>query len=284
MNGEPRELTTDDLGEQEPFLPVLDEAEPVSEAEAKAIEPATKAALTRVSQAFHIESRSATLAASALQLRVRDQGSYVMVADVGRTIKALRKEIVATFKPILDAQNKACEITRTERDRHDKPLAEAEAHVKGELDGWDREQLRLVQEQQKVLDAQMAKEAMERRDAEATELELEGRDLEAAELREAPVTVAPAVIPKATPQVNGISYRAGKWKAEVVSLEQLVLAAAGEVRNPDKTRPRVAFTMLKADQVAVNKAAASMKRELAKVAGTYGLKVWEGDREVSLKA
>lgn len=276
MNGEPRELDDCDLDDAH--------VDGVSEVEAKAIEPATKAALVRVTQAFHIESRSANLATAALQLKVNDQGSYVVVADVGRTIKALRKEIVATFKPILDAQNKACEITRTERDRHDKPLAEAEVHIKGELDGWDREQVRQAQERQKVLDAQLVKQAEEDREAEATELELDGRELEAAELREAPVTVAPAVVPKATPQVDGVSYRPGKWKAAVVSLEQLVLTAAGELRSPDKTRPRLAFSMLAADQVAVNKAATTMKGELAKVAGTYGLRVWQADREVALKA
>ena len=176
---------------------------------------------------------------TAIALRVPDQAmaipaiksaeDYIRAGEILISLKEIRKKIEATFKPIkqrIDAAKK--EVLDQER-AADAPLKRAEDYLKPMIRSYDDEQDSIRRERERRLLEQGKRREEEERLAAALAAEAAG-DKEAAQvIISEEVYVPPVVLPKATPQVQGLSFREN-WKYQVVSLIDLVRAiGAGNV-------------------------------------------------------
>lgn len=254
LNDEPQEANfdedepapvemTDDEPVTQPVTPEVLAAE-VKQASSDAVQPL----IARTMKETNLESRVTSLATELSAMKVTDAPSYTAVGERLILVKAMRKEITATFKPIIDAQQIAIDITRQQRDRHDKPLADVEASAKTELINYDNEQERLAREAARIENARIEEEARNRRLDDAAEAETDGRTDDAADIMNTPINAAPAIVQKATPKVGGLSFKLDYY-GEVSDLAKLLLAAAAELQDPDKKKPRVHWALFNQKQV-----------------------------------
>lgn len=159
-------------------------------------------------------------------LTIQTAAHYTQAGEFLKDIKALRKEIDATFDPIISKQYDAHKEACGQKKRADAPLAEAEQILKRGLIAFDSEQerLRLLEERRLQALARQEAEAQQLAEAAAKEAEANAAtDLtEAYHLRReaeavlAQPTVTPTVaVPTFTPKVAGLSYRE-VWRFRVV--------------------------------------------------------------------
>ncbi len=160
---------------------------------------------------------------------IKTPGDYIKAGEILITIKEIRKKIEATFKPIKQKMDAAKKEVLDQEKTADAPLKEAEDYIKPLIRAYDDEQERIRREEERRLQEEARKREEEERLAAALAAEEEG-DKEAAQaIIEEEVYVPPVVIPKATPQVQGVSFREN-WKHQVIDLMALVKAvAAGQV-------------------------------------------------------
>lgn len=158
-------------------------------------------------------------------LTILTAATYDEAGEMLRGIKALRKEIDATFTPIItkahDAHKEAC----AQKKRAEAPLAEAEAILKQGLIGYQTVQEQIRQADERRLQAIARQEEETRRLDEAAALEraasaaidlTEGFQLrrEAEALLEQPIVAPVVTLASSTPKLAGISYRE-VWKFRV---------------------------------------------------------------------
>jgi hypothetical protein len=192
---------------------------------------------------------------------------------------AVAISIDETFDPIIDAQRAALDAARAQKKRHADPLLAAERHGKLLMRTFDDELQRLADDEQRRADAAELARAHDDRLEEAFEAEVAGRHEAAEIILQTPVITAPVVVTKTTPKIDGITHKPN-WKGVCTDLAKLVLAAAAELVNPDRTRPRLAFSMLQAKQSEITKQAKALKHELNRVPG---MRAWD-EKTTSVKA
>jgi hypothetical protein len=190
---------------------------------------------------------------SAAQLLVVDSDeAYAASGELLLGIKDLRKEIADFFEPLIRKAHEAHRALTTARNEKELPLLRAEVAIKGKLDAYHREQLRLRQEEADRQRREAEAEERARRDAEAAAMRAEAEALAksdpvqavdvlaAAEaIAETPVfvpTVAPAAL--AMPKVVGISHKES-WEAEVVDLMALVRHVAAHPEHESLLTPNL---------------------------------------------
>ncbi len=183
---------------------------------------------------------------------IKTPGDYVRAGEILITIKEIRKKIEATFKPIKQKMDAAKKEVLDQERAADAPLKQAEEYIKPLIRAYDDEQERIRREEERRLQEEARKREEEERLAAALQAEQDGAPEEATAILEEPVIVAPIVIPKATPQVAGISYREN-WKYQVVDLKALVSAVAAG---------RVPINAIKADDVFLGQQARSLKSSM----------------------
>lgn len=162
-----------------------------------------------------LEVKEAAITERAKGLRIVTADDYRLGADYLREINGLRKEINATFDPIIEANHKAHKESLAQKKRHEEPLVVAERAIRGALAAYDSEQDRIKREEERRLQEAARKEEEERRLQEAVELEQSGDKAQAEAVIAAPVYVAPVVLAKETPKVEGVSFRE-TWRFEIV--------------------------------------------------------------------
>jgi hypothetical protein len=180
----------------------------------------------RLVETTPVEEKALTIVDQAKAVTVTDAQTYTAAGSLWKAIGDMIKEVEATFGPICDGAHKAWKTAVAKRDGFVNPLKEAQKSVKGLMSAYDTEQERLRREEQARLEAIARKEEEERRLAEAIAAEeamkaqgatREEVAQETAAILETPVTVAPVVLPKATPKLqNGPIYRT-IWKARIVN-------------------------------------------------------------------
>ena len=127
----------------------------------------------------------------------------------------IRKEIDATFDPIIEAAHQAHKIAIDKKKKADAPLVEAENYLKPAIFAYAVEQERKRKAEDGRLWKIARKEEEDRRMAEALSAEAEGNHEEAEEIIQAPVYVPPVVVEKQTPTVSGVSM-VTTWKFRIV--------------------------------------------------------------------
>lgn len=156
---------------------------------------------------------------------------YTTGAGYLREINGLRKEIGATFDPIIEQAHRAHKEAINQKKRHEEPLAQAERVIRGALAAYDAEQDRKKREEERRLQAEARKLEEERRLAEAVEAEQSGDQEQAEQIIAAPVYVAPVVLAKETPKVDGVSFR-DVWKFDIIDPD----AVPREYLTPDEKK------------------------------------------------
>lgn len=175
-----------------------------------------------------IQEKQEAAIAIANELNIATQEHYVKAVAFTKDIKALQKAIRASFDPIVDAANKAHKEAIAQRDKHLRPVKEAEKLLKGKIEAYVYEQERVRKaEEERLRKIAEKKEADARRKAqeaaaEAERLRLEGEEKEAAKLekkaekltQKADTIEAPKLATKVE-KVKGISYK-DVWDFEVM--------------------------------------------------------------------
>lgn len=208
----------------------------------------------------------------ALMETIADAQGYINVGTFWKRVKAEITARLEYFGPRKARANQVWKDWLAAEHAAVDELREAERKAARLLGDYELEQVRAAEVKQRALDAAAHASAVEKQFEAALLAADEGAVDVAAVLLEqgAVMTVTPPVRPD-IPEVEGLGG-ATRWKAVVVDLNKLILEAADEIV---KNHPRIAGSMLKADQVAVNRHATSMKALLVPLAGRLGLKVWE---------
>lgn len=199
-----------------------------------------------------VEERALSLPEQARAIAIADHEGFAQAGEFLLGVKALRKEVDATFDPIIAANHAAWKTALASKAKVETPIAEAERFVKVGMAGYQqaqerlrrvaeeaarRERERLEREQAAAAAAErgrLEKEAEERRLQAAIEAEAAGDKQAADRIIEAapdPVFVpplapifAPAPVMEA-PRAAGVSFTE-IWDGECIDLWALVQAIA----------------------------------------------------------
>jgi hypothetical protein len=162
-----------------------------------------------------VESKALAIPEQAKAIKIVDAVTYVQAGETLKVIKGIRKEIDATFDPIIEAAHQAHKIAIDKKKKADAPLVEAENYLKPAIFAYAVEQERKRKAEDGRLWKIARKEEEDRRMAEALSAEAEGNHEEAEEIIQAPVYVPPVVVEKQTPTVSGVSM-VTTWKFRIV--------------------------------------------------------------------
>jgi hypothetical protein len=177
-----------------------------------------------------IEEKAITIIDQARAVKVTDSETYTVAGNLWKAIGDMIKEVKDTFDPICDAAHKAHKAAVEKRAKYLDPLATAQKNVKGLMSNYDAEQERIRRAEQARIEAEMRKKEEERRLQEAIEVEAalkaqgagkEEIQKETSTILEKPVSVAPVVLTKATPKIEGGPIYRTIWKARILN-EQLI--------------------------------------------------------------
>lgn len=177
-----------------------------------------------------VEEKALSIVDQAKAVKIVDNQSYVAAGGVWKAIGDMIKEVKDTFDPICDAAHKAHKQAVEKRSKYLNPLTSAQRSVKGLMAAYDAELERIRREEQARLEAIARKQAEEEALLAAIAAEEEAKRNgatkeevaeETAAILETPVTVAPVVIPKAVPKMQGGPVYRTIWKAKVIN-ERLI--------------------------------------------------------------
>ena len=163
-----------------------------------------------------LETKALTVPDKARQIKVVDNDTYLAAGQMLVEIKGLRKEINSTFDPIIKKAYEAHREAKAQKTRAESPLIEAENIIKPALKNYDDEQERKRRQEEARLQEIARKQEEDRRLAEAAEIEKSGDKKLAEAVLAAPVEVAPVIVAKTAPKVQGISFTE-RWTFRVVN-------------------------------------------------------------------
>lgn len=170
-----------------------------------------------------LEQKYLPVVAEAQTIIVVDVESLQIANQMLQNLKALRKEIEATFKPIKQAINTLKATTLEQERKHDGPPAAAQQYISGQIVAYqDREQKKAAAAEKERLEKQRQKEKDEQelRDILA-ELNPEMSAVEVIEMTTPSAPPPPPTIP-AVPKLSGTTFRTN-WKFRIID-ESLIPA------------------------------------------------------------
>lgn len=176
--------------------------------------------MIETSEVKEVTTLALSIPEQARQIVIKTVDDYARAGEIMMTIKAIRKKITETFKPIKQKMDAAKQEVLDQERAADAPLKEAEQLLSPQIIAWNREQERLRQEEENRLREEARKQEEERRLQEAILAEQAGQKEEAEAIMETPVQVAPVVVPKSVPKVAGMSIREN-WKFKITN-ERLI--------------------------------------------------------------
>jgi len=209
-------------------------------------------------------------ATAATRLETLEQ--YTFVATLWTALKERIDEIRGFFAPRKGAAHGVWQQWLSDEHEAIDRYVAAELKAAALLGQYDqRQRLKAAEEQRRlIIEARAQAEAAQLQ--AALHADADGESDLAADFLDTPAMLAPIeTVVSHTPVVEGVGMTS-RWKAEVVDLNQLICAAADEIRGK---HARIAASMLKADPVVINKTATAMKGNLAQIAGRLGLTVWD---------
>jgi hypothetical protein len=185
---------------------------------------------------------------------VTNPDNYTNASEFLKEIKGAQKKVVEFFDPM---KKKAHEAWKSICDREGEflnPLKTAESSLKTKMLAFQRHEEEKRLAEQRHLQAIADEKARKERERLIKEAEkLKTPELKEQRLAEAETFVAPAIeVQSEVPEVKGISFRK-TWKAELVSKEEFVKAAAV---NP------MLMTFVEIDMAKLNRIAAATKGEV----------------------
>ena len=163
-----------------------------------------------------LESMALSVPEKAKQVKIVSNETYVKAGEILVEIKGLRKQINATFDPIIDKAHQAHKEAVAQKRKADAPLVVAEGIIKPALARWDMEQERIRRAEETRLQELARKQEEDCRLQEAVDIERTGDKKLADEILATPVEVAPVIVAKTVPKVAGISFTE-RWTFRVVN-------------------------------------------------------------------
>lgn len=167
-----------------------------------------------------LETEALTVPEKARALKIVDNETYVMAGNMLVEIKGLRKQINDTFDPIVKKAYEAHKEAKAQKTKVEAPLAEAEGIIKPALSAWNMEQERIRRQAELAAQEAARKAEEERRLKEAESLEKQGDQKGVEEVLSAPIEVAPVIVQKTVPKVQGISFTE-RWKFQIVDASKI---------------------------------------------------------------
>jgi len=177
-------------------------------------------------EAEEVSTKALTIPEQANDVKIVDADSYVRASGLWQDIRALRAKVKDSFDPIIKKAHEAHRAALDQKAKVDAPLEMAERTVKKAMNTWDEEQERIRQAEQRRLQEEARKREEEARLQAALEAEQAGAKEEAEEILAEPAYVAPVVVPKATPKVQGGPVFTTRWFASVTDIKALCRAVA----------------------------------------------------------
>lgn len=190
----------------------------------------TAEAALRLIETEPVEEKALSIVDQAKAVRVTDAETYTVAGSLWKSIGDMIKEVKDTFDPLVQAAHLAHKAVVEKRAKYLDPLTAAQKSVKKLMSDYDLEQERIRQEEQRRLAEIARKQEEERLLAEAILAEEEAKrngatHEEAAQEAQAvidePVYVAPVVVAKATPKLQGGPVYRTVWKARIIN-EKLI--------------------------------------------------------------
>ena len=182
-----------------------------------------------------LAKKEADAMAYATALVITDNDTYTKADQFCVVLKGLEKEVVTDFAESKEAAHLAHKkITAQERAHLDK-LIPPRNLVKQKMSAYqdDQERIRRIEEDRLRLEAQKAAEEEALR--QAAQAQAEGNHEEAEAIIQAPVYVAPVVVPKFTPKASTMIRKV--WAARVVNAalvpRQYLIVAEAALRKLD---------------------------------------------------
>ena len=135
-------------------------------------------------------------------------------------IRALRKEVEATFKPLAQKAFEAHKAVKAQWDKAEAPLKEGEAILKSSIRAYMDEVERIRREEERRLQEIARKQEEERRLAEALQAEAEGNKEEAEAILEEPAYIPMPTVKADIPKVDNRLFRK-VWKFKIVDIKKI---------------------------------------------------------------
>jgi colicin import membrane protein len=183
-----------------------------------------------------------------LATKIIDQRTYDLAAEKFKAAAQLEKQIVEYHAPLKQKAHDAHKAICTAENTLLAPVRQAKQTLSRLIGGWDAEQERVRMEEQRRLEAEAKRRADEEALQSAVDAEVNGADAE--EIEAVLSTPAPVQRVSAAPTYQKSIPTRENWSAEVVSLRELVKAAAA---NP------AYLCYLQANESALGAAARSQK-------------------------
>jgi hypothetical protein len=162
-----------------------------------------------------IESEALSIPGKAKALAIVDNATYQQAGEMLITIKSIRKQVDASFDPIIKAAHNAHKAAVAEKKRIEEPLATAEGILKPAMAAWNQKQEDARRAEEARLQALAIKAEEDRRLAAAATAQAAG-DTRAADAALAePITAPTVVIASTTPKLEGVSFTA-RWTFQIV--------------------------------------------------------------------
>ena len=191
------------------------------------------------------EQKALTVIEQANGLAVQNQAGLEAAAELGKTLKAIKVEIEATFKPVIEKAHAAHKEACAAMKKHLDPIDAALALIRGRAgDYMLAEKRRQAAEAERLQAEARAKAEAER--LKQVEIALAAGKTAKAEVLIAKPVIAPRVEVAPAPKVEGMSGREN-WKIEVIDKAQLpfeylipdmkALGAIARVRKGDTKIP-----------------------------------------------
>jgi len=206
-----------------------------------------------------VEKRAISIVDQAKAVKVTDSATYAAAGEIWKAIGEMMKEVDTAFDKNIKLWHEGHKNALADKARYWNPLDAAKRSIKQIMSTWDTEQERIRQAEQARLAEIARKEEEARRKAELDRIAAEAKaeedrlmeaalaaeasgdgesaailaiaaveaeqnaKQEAAAIQAEPVYVAPVVLAKTTPKVQGIVYTT-RWSASVTDIKALCLA------------------------------------------------------------
>ncbi len=168
----------------------------------------------------NVEVKALALPEQARQVRVIDNPSMEKANGLLTDIRAIRKEIQDTFKPLAEKAHQAHKAILEQQKKAEAPLVEAEGILKTQIKSYMDEVERLRREEERRLQEIARKQEEERRLAEALLAEAEGNKEEAQAILDEPDFVPMPTVKADIPKVDNRLFRK-VWKFRIVDEGQI---------------------------------------------------------------
>lgn len=164
-----------------------------------------------------IDKKALTAVEQAKGLSIINNEIFLIADAACVGLKELEKEIIATFKEPKEKAWAAHKSIVAAEAKHLDPVLEARKIYKGKMSVWqdEQERIRRIEEDRQRLEAQKVAEEEALRLAQ--QAQAEGKTEEAEAIIQAPVYVAPVIVPKETPKASTVIRKI--WDFRVVNAQ-----------------------------------------------------------------